>query len=115
MHIDKLFSITKSKWPQKIFFDDGKKIGNDGFLSWKLVRLEEEAKAQSANDSGLLKASVWPFHQSLACLAKDKFTKGHTHVYNHEVKKRIFEKFLLDALDDISWEKERMEYQENNP
>lgn len=105
----------KQYWPSRIDLSNAKLLEDGGFLCWKLTELEEKAGEQIRNNSNseLLAASVWPFHQALSKASRKTFAVGGRIVTMDQVRLEDFERYFLRALNDPSWSKERLLFEES--
>lgn len=115
MEASALFAVVKSKWPQQIDISDGKAMCPDGFLSWRMVRMEEEISGQFESCTGLVYAATWPFHQALGEVARTSFLAGQKAISRDDVDFNLFVAFLVEVLRDPSWSEEREEFSTANP
>lgn len=115
MHVEKLFATVKAKWPPLFDLSQAELVGRTGFLSWEMVRAQEQVEVQAIGEVGLIQAAIWSFHQALGEAALTKFISGERVVSRDEVDLELFTRFLREALGDSSWCVERETFSRDNP
>ncbi|MBU1374529.1 MAG: hypothetical protein KKE02_00575 [Alphaproteobacteria bacterium] len=115
MRVDQLFAVVRAKWPVEIEITDSELFAAGGFCSWNLVRLEEAAEAEASNESFLIQAAIWPFHQSLTGLARSQFKRGAKVVRTTDVSIDDFIRFLMECFEEPCWSEERDAFGRSNP
>lgn len=115
MQVEQLFAVVRAKWPDEIDITKSELSEPDGFLSWDMVRLEEDAQAEAANEDGLIQAAIWPFHQALSDLARSQFTRGAKVVRTKDVRIAEFIRFLMECFEEPGWSEERDVFRRSNP
>lgn len=114
MKIDELFAITKERWPSEMDVSKAELLPDGGFRCWEQIRIEEKISKSFKENTGLLAAAIWPFHQALSQISRELYSSGRTTVSPDDVRIRDFERYLLSALSEDSWALEREEYLKHN-
>ena len=100
MHFSDIYNNVISFWSDKIEFDDGNLIGDDGFLSMKLKTQWDEVEKLVGSQNNSNNLMVWSMYKVFHGKALKLF-KLSTYSFNpQEVDKLEIEKEYFQDLND---------------